>query len=95
MNVYSRDKNGPSCSGAPATYITRPSPSSKEVTLTVCALEISSVHWANHSALFCEMPSLRLLWRSSKPTPETRSPPAVLDHESGTFPASHEGQENN
>ena len=82
-NLYNGERKGRSCSSAPATHIARAS-LSNVVIFIVRALAISSVHFANHPALLCEMPSLWLLWMSSKPSQETRSLPAVFDHEGET-----------
>ena len=64
--------------------MTQPKPSSKDVMLTRYTEPTSLVHLKNHSALLCEMPSFRLLWISSNPAQETKSPPPVLEPERET-----------
>ena len=54
MKRYNGAKNGRSCSNAPATYMTRPSPSSKEAICTVFCSAVVRVQRMNQSALLCD-----------------------------------------
>ena len=83
-NLYSGARKGLSYSSAPATYSTRPKPSSKFAMLTVLLPATSLVHRTNHSARRSVSPTLKHLCNSSNPTHATTSPPAVFFHERGT-----------
>ena len=78
------DRKGLSYSSAPATYINRPSPSSKLAVLMMSELATSSAHFTNQAARLSEIPRWYVWWRSSNPTHVTLSPPAVFPQERGT-----------
>ena len=89
MNLQTGPRNGLSYSSAPATYMTRPNPSSNDLMITVLEAATSEVHFMNQSARHREIPNCLVRCNISNPTQLTVSP-AVFVHDKGTPVTAHQ-----
>ena len=89
MNLQRGHRKGLSYSGAPATYMTRPSSSSEALMYTVLEAATSDVRFMNKSARRWEIPYSLVRCNMSKPTQVTVFSLAVLLHDNGTPETEH------